>query len=117
MAGGAHTADCDIVMVSTTSTALPLHLVGATALVAILFTDLVGSTDAASRLGEERAEALRQTHFALLREGIRDPGGTEVKNLGDGLMVAFAAASDAVACAVAMQQALARHNRIDRMLV
>ncbi|MGH9009519.1 MAG: ATP-binding protein, partial [Acidimicrobiia bacterium] len=84
---------------------------GATALVAILFTDLVGSTKAASRLGEGAAEEFRQTHFALLREGIRDHGGTEVKNLGDGLMVAFAAASDAVACAVAMQQALARHNR------
>jgi len=88
-----------------------LSVVGATALVAILFTDLVGSTEAASRLGEGGAETFRQTHFALLREGIRDHGGTEVKNLGDGLMVAFAAASDAVACAVAMQQALARHNR------
>ena len=78
---------------------------------AILFTDLVGSTEAAARLGEEAAEEFRQAHFALLREGIRDHGGSEVKNLGDGLMVAFAAASDAVACAVAMQQALARHNR------
>jgi class 3 adenylate cyclase/tetratricopeptide (TPR) repeat protein len=85
--------------------------VGATALVAILFTDLVGSTEASSRLGEPRAEEFRQAHFALLREGIRDHGGAEVKNLGDGLMVAFPAASDAVACAVAMQQALARHNR------
>ena len=83
----------------------------ATGLVAILFTDLVGSTEAVARLGEERAEELRQTHFALLREGIRDHGGVEVKNLGDGLMVAFRAASDAVAGAVAMQQALARHNR------
>ena len=85
--------------------------VGATGLVAILFTDLVGSTEAAARLGEERAEQLRQTHFALLREGIRHHAGTEVKNLGDGLMVAFGAASDAVACAVAMQQAVGRHNR------
>ena len=78
---------------------------------AILFTDLVGSTEAAARLGEEGAEAFRQTYFALLREGIRGHGGTEVKNLGDGLMVAFNTASDAVACAVTMQQALARHNR------
>jgi len=93
------------------ATDLPLPVVAATALVAILFTDLVGSTEAASRLGEQGAEEFRQAHFALLREGIRDHGGTEVKNLGDGLMVAFASASDAVACAVAMQQALARRNR------
>jgi class 3 adenylate cyclase/tetratricopeptide (TPR) repeat protein len=85
--------------------------VGATGLVAILFTDLVGSTETVTRLGGERAEELRQAHFALLREAIRNHGGTEVKNLGDGLMVAFRAASDAVAGAVAMQQALARHNR------
>jgi class 3 adenylate cyclase len=85
-----------------------LHIVSA---LAILFTDLVGSTEAVARLGEERAEELRQAHFALLREALGDHGGTEVKNLGDGLMVAFRAASDAVACAVAMQQALARQNR------
>jgi hypothetical protein len=84
---------------------------GTTGVVTILFTDLVGSTDLLARLGEERAEQLRQTHFSLLREAIGRTQGTEVKNLGDGLMVAFAAASDAVGCAVGMQQALERHNR------
>ena len=69
--------------------------VATTGLVVILFTDLVGSTEVAARLGAERAEELRQTHFAALREGIREHAGTEVKNLGDGLMVAFGAASDA----------------------
>src|SRR2546425_3445310 len=72
---------------------------------------MVGSTETVARLGEERAEQLRQTHFALLREGISEHAGTEVKNLGDGLMVVFGAASDAVACAVAMQQAVQRGNR------
>jgi predicted ATPase/class 3 adenylate cyclase len=79
--------------------------------VAVLFTDLVASTEAVARLGEERAEQQRQTHFAVLREAIREHAGSEVKNLGDGLMVAFGAVSDAVACAVAMQQAVQRHNR------
>ena len=77
----------------------------------MLFTDLVGSTEMVARLGEERAEELRHAHFAALREGIREHGGTEVKNLGDGLMVAFDSASDGVACAVAMQQALQRQSR------
>ncbi len=58
---------------------------GTTGLVAIIFTDVVGSTEAVARLGDERAEQLRQTHFALLREGIKEHAGTEVKNLGDGL--------------------------------
>ena len=82
-----------------------------TSIVTVLFTDLVQSTDALSRLGEGQAEALRQTHFALLREAIRQASGTEVKNLGDGLMVVFNSATDAVSCAVAMQQTLDRHNR------
>ncbi len=84
---------------------------GTTGIVTILFTDLVGSTETLARLGEERAEELRQSHFSLLREAISRTQGTEVKNLGDGLMVTFAAASDAVGCGVAMQQALERHNR------
>src|SRR5207302_436643 len=57
------------------------------------------------------AEALRHTHFTLLRGAIESTGGIEVKNLGDGLMVVFASPSRAVTCAVAMQQAIDRHNR------
>jgi class 3 adenylate cyclase len=77
----------------------------------VLFTDLVGSTDLASRLGPSATEELRLAHFALLRGAISATGGTEVKNLGDGLMVAFSSPSRAVACGVAMQQAIERHNR------
>ena len=42
--------------------------------------------------------------------------GEEVKNLGDGLMVAFLLSSgDAVACAIAMQRAVARLNLEERI--
>ena len=41
----------------------------------------------------------------------RRSGGREVKNTGDGLMVAFASASAAVRCAVAMQQLFERRYR------
>lgn len=77
----------------------------------LLFTDLVGSTEILSRLGEEGAEKLRQAHFSLLRDAGQAHGGEEVKNLGDGLMVVFGSSLAAVNCAVAMQQAIARHNR------
>jgi class 3 adenylate cyclase/tetratricopeptide (TPR) repeat protein len=77
----------------------------------VLFTDLVGSTELASRLDPRAADNLRQTHFGLLRRPITSAGGTEVKNLGDGLMVAFTSLSRALACAVGMQQAIERHNR------
>ena len=50
-------------------------------------------------------------HFSILRQAIAEAGGTEVKNLGDGLMVVFASASAALACGVAMQQGVERDNR------
>ncbi len=78
--------------------------------VTVLFTDLVGSTELRQRLGEDEAEQLRRTHFRLLREAVGARGGREVKNLGDGLMVVFASAVDALACAVAMQQRVHHHN-------
>ncbi|MGO9873456.1 MAG: ATP-binding protein, partial [Acidimicrobiia bacterium] len=78
-----------------------------------VFTDLVDSTATAARLGPDGAEPLRQTHFRLLRGAVAASGGTEVKNLGDGLMVMFSSPSRALAGAVAMQQAIHRHNRSD----
>ena len=76
-----------------------------------LFTDLVDSTATAARLGPGDADALRQTHFRLLRGAIAAAGGTEVKNLGDGLMVVFSSPSRALACSVGMQQAVEHHNQ------
>jgi class 3 adenylate cyclase/tetratricopeptide (TPR) repeat protein len=82
-----------------------------TQIVTVIFTDLVDSTATAERLGPEAAEALRQTHFRLLRGAITRSGGTEVKNLGDGLMVTYSSPSRALAGAVGMQQAIEHHNR------
>jgi class 3 adenylate cyclase len=76
-----------------------------------VFTDLVDSTATAARLGPDGAEQLRQTHFKLLRNAVVASGGTEVKNLGDGLMVMYSSPSRALAGAVGMQQAIDGHNR------
>src|SRR5258706_16312573 len=72
--------------------------------VTVGFTDLVGSTELASRLGHDAYEALRQEHFNALRRAVAKHGGTEVKTTGDGLMLRFDSAASAIACAVAMQQ-------------
>src|SRR4051794_19044441 len=76
-----------------------------------VFTDLVDSTATAARLGPEAAEELRQTHFRLLRGAVASSGGTEVKNLGDGLMVMYSSPSRALSGAAGMQQAIDHHNR------
>lgn len=83
----------------------------ATATVTVMFTDLVDSTALMSRVGETAAEVLRREHFAVLRTAVDERGGREVKNLGDGLMVVFTSAADAVAAAVDIQRVLGRRNR------
>lgn len=75
--------------------------------VAILFTDIVGSTELLDRLGDDAAHEIRRRHFALLREAVCDHDGREVKSLGDGLMVAFPDPAAALDCAHAMQLAVA----------
>src|SRR5277367_1485538 len=76
-----------------------------TSFLTILFTDLVGSTAMFDRYGDEAADALRREHFASLRTAVVVHGGREIKSAGDGLMVAFTSAADAVRCAVEMQRA------------
>ncbi len=78
---------------------------------AILFTDLVGSTELSQQHAPDAAEDIRRQHTAILRQAITEHGGTEVKNLGDGVMVAFGSASAALLCAVAMQQRVDLDNR------
>ena len=48
----------------------------AVGVVAILFTDLVGSTEVLDRLGDDAAEELRRAHFSLLRQAVADADGT-----------------------------------------
>lgn len=79
--------------------------------VTVLFTDMVGSTALASSVSADAADDLRREHFSILRQAVAEAGGTEVKNLGDGLMVVFSSASAALSCAVAMQQEIERDNR------
>ena len=85
---------------------------GSTKTIALLFTDLVGSTELASALGRARSDDLRRDHFADLRDAIELAGGEEVKTLGDGLMAAFPSSGAALACAVAIQQGVERRNRM-----
>jgi class 3 adenylate cyclase len=80
-------------------------------LATILLTDLVGSTRLATTVGPVRSDQLREEHFDLLRDAVASSSGKEVKNTGDGLMVAFPSASEAVKCAVAMQQLFERRYR------
>ena len=83
----------------------------------ILVTDLVGSTALRGEVGEDRAERLRRAHDRALVEAAEANGGTVVKGLGDGVLVMFAGAAEAVAAGVAMQRAVDLLARNERLLL
>ncbi len=80
-------------------------------LVTILFTDLVDSTALSQRLGDDAADELRRAHFDHLRKAVVATDGTEVKTIGDAMMVSYSSAADAIAGAVGMQQRVHAHNQ------
>ena len=82
--------------------------------VAILFTDIVGSTKLSLGLSPDAADEVRRGHFSILRQAIAEKRGTEVKNLGDGVMAVFGSASAALGCAVAAEFEHANHRRRPR---
>jgi hypothetical protein len=77
---------------------------------AILFTDMVDSTRLTQQLGDREAMQLVRQHDSIVRSGLAQFGGSEVKHTGDGIMAAFDAASPAVGAAVQIQRALGELN-------
>jgi class 3 adenylate cyclase len=76
-------------------------------LTAILFTDLVGSTERAAELGDHRwRDELDAMRFAVRRE-IERHGGREVNSRGDDFLAVFDRASTAIECARDAHRAVA----------
>jgi class 3 adenylate cyclase len=76
-----------------------------------LFSDICGSTSLVEAIGDEAWLDLVEWHDRKLRALFREHGGQEVDHAGDGFFVAFPEPHSALACAVAIQQALADHRR------
>jgi class 3 adenylate cyclase len=76
-----------------------------------MFTDIVASTNLAEAMGDEAWEHVLRWHDDTLRALFIDHGGEVVNSTGDGFFVAFDSASSAIACAKAVQRALAEQRR------
>lgn len=79
--------------------------------VAILFSDIEGSTALNEELGDRAWVKLLARHDAVVRRHVAAHDGQVIKTQGDGFMIAFGPADHAVACAVAVQRDLARKRR------
>lgn len=75
---------------------------------AILFTDLQGSTQLYQRVGDFKAFETVRDHFALLRECVASSGGAVVKTIGDAVMAAFSEPREAADAAVQMHRRIAK---------
>jgi len=75
-----------------------------------LFTDIQDSTAMTDRLGDQAWMGLLEVHDSIARRVAASFGGFEVKAQGDGFMLVFRDAGQAVLAAIEMQKALAEHT-------
>jgi class 3 adenylate cyclase len=83
-------------------------------LATVMFTDLVGSTEHTSRVGDRRWKELVATHDGIVRDEVDRFRGRTVKFTGDGVLATFDGPARGIRCAVAIRdrvQALGLHVR------
>jgi class 3 adenylate cyclase len=75
-------------------------------LATVLFTDIVGSTEQASRLGDSRWTELVEQHHRAIRALLARYRGNEIDTAGDGFFASFDGPARAVRCALAIIEAV-----------
>jgi class 3 adenylate cyclase/pimeloyl-ACP methyl ester carboxylesterase len=80
-------------------------------LTTVLFTDIIGSTERASQLGDSRWRELLEEHYRLVRELLERFRGREVTTTGDGFLASFDGPARAIRCGQALIERLA-HSEI-----
>lgn len=75
-------------------------------LATVMFTDIVGSTQRASELGDRAWAALLGQHHTAVRSELERFRGQEVDTAGDGFFATFDGPARAVRCALAVREAV-----------
>jgi class 3 adenylate cyclase len=75
-------------------------------LATVMFTDIVGSTEHASKLGDGRWRALLNEHNSVVRSELDRWRGVEVRTIGDGFLARFDGPARAVRCAAEIVDAV-----------
>jgi class 3 adenylate cyclase len=75
-------------------------------LATVLFTDIVGSTERAAEIGDQRWRWLLDEHDTIVRREIERFRGRPVKSTGDGFLATFDGPARAIRCAVALGEAV-----------
>jgi class 3 adenylate cyclase len=76
-------------------------------LATVLFTDIVGSTERASGLGDARWRTVLESHREIVRRQLGRFRGREIETAGDGFLAIFDGPARAVQCALAIEEEVA----------
>jgi adenylate cyclase len=88
--------------------------------IALVFSDLKGSTRLYEEIGDAAAYSRVNRHFDFIQQSVTRAGGAVVKTMGDGVMCAFSRLDGALRAALEMQQQVAtwcREQGIDPPLI
>jgi class 3 adenylate cyclase/pimeloyl-ACP methyl ester carboxylesterase len=75
-------------------------------LATVLFTDIIGSTELASRLGDQSWREILEEHDALVRNRLGQYRGREIHHTGDGFLALFDGPGRAIRCVTTISQEL-----------
>lgn len=84
-------------------------------LCAVVFTDLVGSTNRAIAVGDLRWKVALDRHDAVIRELVERSGGTVVKTTGDGVLAVLPSGDSALRVAAAIRSRLDDQDLVVRI--
>lgn len=77
-------------------------------LATILFSDIVGSTQRLTALGDTKWKAILDQHNAIVREQLASFKGREIKTTGDGFLATFDGPTRAIQCARSIRSEVAQ---------
>jgi class 3 adenylate cyclase len=89
---------------------VPATEAGERALATVLFTDIVGSTELARRVGDRRWGELLDLHDRAARELVGQLQGRLVKSTGDGILALFDRPGRGIRCATGLRDRLRGHG-------
>ncbi|MBW2562123.1 MAG: adenylate/guanylate cyclase domain-containing protein, partial [Deltaproteobacteria bacterium] len=79
--------------------------------IAVLFTDIIGSTRFFQSHGNLDGRKMLRQHEDIVSKAITEFGGTVVKNIGDSILAYFADPREAAKVAIRIQKEFNRYNK------
>jgi len=77
-------------------------------LLTVVVTDIVGSTERAAQMGDQKWKDVLQLHDAIVQQELKNFEGQEINTTGDGFVLAFTGPTRAIQCTKAIRQGLGR---------